>query len=250
MQWKHRAQRTCAGGPVDIGGEKKMVHYGMVINVNQCQDCSDCLFACKDQFVGNDYPPYSKAQPNTVYGYFGSDAEPDGINPGGVSYAPGQNWMAVKEIVSGTYPSIQAIKIALPCQECTTSSAKPGSPPCVAAATNGAVYVRPDGIVIIDPAKSVGQTQLVDACPYGRIYWNSQANIPQACTFCAHRIDQGLSPSCVVACPMAAITFGDLDNPSSSISKLVAAGTTVHHPEYGTSPRVSYIGLITGTEYV
>jgi len=223
----------------------------MVININQCQGCSDCLFACKDEFVGNDYLPYSKAQPDTEYSYYGTNAAPDGTDTGKVSFTAGQNWMAVKEIVSGAYPNISVAKLALPCQRCTTSTGQAGSPPCVAAAKNGAAYVRPDGIVIIDPVLSVGQTQIQAACPYGRVYWNSALNIPQACTFCAHRIDQGLNPKCVDACPMAAITFGDLSDPTSAIAKLVASGTTaVHHPEYNTSPNVFYIGLITGTEFV
>ena len=219
-----------------------MVNYGMVIDITKCQGCSICLMACKDEYVGNDYPPYSKAQPDTLYAFFGQNAEPDGTGQGGVSVVPGQTWMKDKEIVSGTYPNLRAQYVMMPCMECQSA-------PCLAAATNGAIYRRPDGIIIIDPVKSVGQTQIVDACPYGRIYWNSALNIPQACTFCAHRIDAGLNPKCVDSCPLSAITFGDLSNSSSAISKLVAAGTVVHHPEYGTKPNVTYIGLITGTEY-
>jgi Fe-S-cluster-containing dehydrogenase component len=220
-----------------------MVNYGMVIDTTLCQGCSFCLFACKDEFVGNDYLPYSRAQPDTLYSYFGQNAEPDGEDLGAVSYTPGQTWMKDKEIVSGTFPNISVVKLMMPCLECQ-------NPPCLAAATNGGAYQRPDGIVILDPVKSVGQTQIVDACPYGRIYWNSTLNIPQKCTFCAHKIDAGQNPKCVDACPLNAITFGDLSNPSSAISKLVAAGTAVHHPEYATKPNVTYIGLITGTEYV
>ena len=131
----------------------------------------------------------------------------------------------------------------LPCMECLNA-------PCIAAATNGAVYRTSNGTVIIDPVKSAGQTQIVDACPYGRIYWNSALSIPQACTFCAHRTAAGLNPKCVDACPITAITFGDLSNSKSAISVLKASTTTsVFHPEYGTSPNVYYIGLITGTEY-
>ena len=85
-----------------------MVQYGMIIDITSCQGCSFCLMACKDEFVGNDYAPFSKAQPNTSYSYYGQDAAPNGSNPGGVSVTPGQTWMKDKEIVSGTYPNIQA----------------------------------------------------------------------------------------------------------------------------------------------
>ena len=220
-----------------------MVTYGMVIDLTKCQACSLCVFACKDEFVGNDYPPYSMAQPDTSYAYYGGNAQPDGVDQGGVSYTPGQTWMKDKEIVSGTYPNVRAQWIYMPCMECQNA-------PCMAAATNGAVSRSSNGTIIIDPVLSAGQTQIVDACPYGRIYWNSALNIPQACTFCAHKTAVGQNPKCVDACPMSAITFGDLSDPSSAISKLVAAGTTAHHPEYGTKPNVTYIGLITGTEYV
>ena len=148
-------------------------------------------------------------------GTLGKMRNPTARIPGGVAYTPGQTWMKDKEIVSGTFPNISAIKLMMPCMECQNA-------PCMAAATGGAVYRRADRIVIIDPVKSVGQTQIVDVCPYGRVYWNSALNIPQSCTFCAHKIDAGQNPKCVDACPLSAITFGDLSNSSSAISKLVA----------------------------
>jgi len=70
--------------------------------------------ACKDEYVGNDHAPYSRAQPDTQYAFYGSDAEPDGISQGGVSYTPGQTWMKDKEIVSGTYPGIAATYVYMP----------------------------------------------------------------------------------------------------------------------------------------
>jgi len=116
--------------------------------------------------------------------------------------------------------------------------------PCIAASKNGDVYRRADGIVLIDPVLSYGDSNLPGTCPYGKIFWNSVTNIAQKCTFCAHLIDQGQSPKCVVQCHMSAITFGDLDTPTSAIAKLVATGTPQPlHPEYGTSSKVYYIGL-------
>jgi NAD-dependent dihydropyrimidine dehydrogenase PreA subunit len=117
--------------------------------------------------------------------------------------------------------------------------------PCIKAAQNGAVYRRPDGIVIIDPVKSKGQKQIVTSCPYRVIYWNEEKDIPQKCSLCAHLLDEGWKePRCVELCPTGALVFGDLDDPESEAAKLVASGNTeALHPEYDTRTKVTYIGL-------
>jgi NAD-dependent dihydropyrimidine dehydrogenase PreA subunit len=63
----------------------------------------------------------------------------------------------------------------------------------MAAAENGAVRKRNDGVVIIDPRLAKGQKQIVDACPYGAIYWNEESRLPQAWPFDAHLLDRGWS---------------------------------------------------------
>jgi tetrathionate reductase subunit B len=211
-----------------------MVSYGMVINVNRCSGCAACVLACKDEYVGNDYPPYSASQPDAQYGYY-PEAYADGTGGGRVWFKPGQLWVKDVEMVVGRFPSVKARYVMEPCMQCD-------DPPCMKAAQNGAIYKRPDGIVIIDPAKSTGQQQLVAACPYGRIYWSDDSFLPQKCTFCAHLIDQGQKPKCVEACPMTVFTFGDLSDPNSEVSKLVSQAEILH-PEYNAKPKVYYIGL-------
>jgi NAD-dependent dihydropyrimidine dehydrogenase PreA subunit len=117
--------------------------------------------------------------------------------------------------------------------------------PCVAAAADEAVYRRADGIVLIDPQKAKGQKGIVNACPYRVVYWNADLEIPQKCTLCAHRLDEGEKlPRCVEACPTGAMVFGDLDDPGSDIAKLTAAlNVEAYHPEYGAAPSVKYVGL-------
>ena len=86
---------------------------------------------------------------------------------------------------------------------------------------------REDGVVIIDPEKAKGQKQIVEACPIGAIYWNEELQLAQKCTMCAELMDDpdypGKEPRCVEACPNQALVYGDLDDPESEVSKLIAA---------------------------
>lgn len=189
--------------------------YGMVIDITKCNGCYNCFLACRDEYCGNDYPPYSASQPNT-----------------------GQFWMRIMEKERGKYPKVKVAYTAMPCMHCEEAS-------CVKGAKEDAIYKRTDGIVIIDPKKSVGQKGFVSACPYRVIYWNEEKQIPQKCTFCAHLLDKGWKePRCVEACPTGALTFGDLNDANSEVAKRMASGKVeVLHPEYGLKEKVSYIGL-------
>jgi NAD-dependent dihydropyrimidine dehydrogenase PreA subunit len=115
------------------------------------------------------------------------------------------------------------------------------TPACERVALNGAVYRRKDGIVLIDPEKSKGQRQIVEACPYGNVFWNQEFNIPQKCTFCAHLLDQGWKePRCVEACCTGALLFGEYDQLKEIVDKRKAE---ILNPEFGLKPRVYYVGL-------
>jgi tetrathionate reductase subunit B len=188
-----------------------MTRYALLIDTTKCIGCNVCTIACKDQFVENDWP-YSAPQPDS-----------------------GQFWMSVAEKESGKAvdASTKVKYIAQPCMLCD-------KPPCVTAAKNGAAVKRPDGIVLFDLDKSKGQKQIVDACPYGKVFWNDQLQIPQKCNLCLHRLDQGLQPACVNACPTEAITIGDATALASTIADKKA---TPLSPELGTDPKVYYIGL-------
>ncbi len=191
-----------------------MAKWGMAIDITKCNACYSCVVACKDEYWDNDYIPYSAAQPKH-----------------------GQFWMDIVKKEGGTYPHIRVSYMPIPCMQCDAA-------PCVKAAKDGAVCKRPDGIVIIDPEKAVGQRQIVDACPYGAIFWNEDKQLPQKCTFCVQRLEEGNIPKCVQACPSKAMIFGDLDDPESEVSKLVGSGKAeIFHPEHNTKPRVYYIGL-------
>ena len=187
----------------------------MVINIKRCNGCYNCFLSCRDEYEGNHYLPYSAAQPPS-----------------------GKPWIRISERERGSCPKVKVDYIPLPCLQCNEAS-------CVEASSEGAVYRRPDGIVLIDPVKAAGRKEIVFTCPYRVIDWNDEQGIPQKCTFCAHLLDQGWkTPRCVEACPNEALIFGDLNDPSSDISKMMASSSFEElHPEYGLKPNVFFIGL-------
>jgi Fe-S-cluster-containing dehydrogenase component len=192
-----------------------MARPTLLIDVTKCSGCHNCFLACRDEYYGNDYSPYSAPQP--LEGHF---------------------WMQVKEVERGSYPKPKVDYIPLPCMHCAEA-------PCIDAGADGAVYRRQDGIVLIDPQKAKGQKSIANACPYRVVFWNKELEIPQKCTLCAHRLDQGeKEPRCVEACPTGALAFGDLDDRDGEFARLVAEkATEVYHPEYGTKPVVIYVGV-------
>jgi Fe-S-cluster-containing dehydrogenase component len=198
-----------------MGWRRIMKSYGMVIDLDKCTGCYNCFLACRDEHYGNDFPPIALAQP--FHGHF---------------------WMQMIERERGKYPKVKVSFIPKPCMHCD-------DPPCVKASVNGAVYQRPDGIVIIDPEKSAGQKEILLSCPHRVMFWNEEKSIPQKCTLCAHLLDQGWKePRCVEACPTGALLFGDLSDPSSEISKIWGSENVEDlHPEFELKPRVKYIGI-------
>ena len=115
--------------------------------------------------------------------------------------------------------------------------------PCMKAAKNGAISKRDDGIVIIDPERSKGQKEIVDACPYGAVYWNEEKQIPQAWIFDAHLLDIGWTkPRVQQSCPTDA--FRSLKIKDEEMRQLKEQeDLEVLLPEENTQPRVYYKNL-------
>jgi Fe-S-cluster-containing dehydrogenase component len=181
----------------------------MIIDISKCNGCYNCQIACKDEHVGNDWTPIAKPQPDT-----------------------GQFWMKVTDIVQGTVPKVRVRYMHDICQHCDDA-------PCIPACKSKAIYQRDDGIVIIDPEKCTGTRSCLDACPYRVIYYNTDLNISQKCTMCAHLLDKDWKePRCVDACPTGALIFGE----ESELKDLIAKAEILL-PEAETKPRVFYLDL-------
>ena len=141
----------------------------------------------------------------------------------------------VKYTETGTYPDVRRRFQVTRCNHCA-------NPPCVRICPVSAMYQRTDGIVEFDPSICIGCKSCMQACPYDSIYLDPETNTAAKCHFCAHRLEVGLEPACVVVCPEHAILAGDLNDPASEISqKLATAQATVRKPEQGTGPKLFYI---------
>jgi len=184
-----------------------------VIDQALCNGCYGCQIACKDEHCGNDWPGYQKPQPDT--GHF---------------------WMKVLQKDHGQTPKVRVEYKPFMCQQCDKCPVVEKFPEVAAK--------RPDGLVSIDPERSAGMKEIVDACPYGAIYWNEELELPQKCDGCAHLVDAGEIPHCVDLCATEALKFGDEEEFADILDD-----AELFHPEYGTSPRVYYLnapGLFIG----
>ena len=190
-----------------------MEKWNIIIDVKKCEDCNNCFLACKDEYVDNDFPPYSVAQPKHVH-----------------------RWMNIMRKERGQFPMVDVAFRPTPCMHCDNAS-------CIKKARNGEVYKQANVIVIIDPEKARGNKSIVDSCPYGSIWWNDEQNVAQKCTMCAHLLAEGWKePRCVQACPTGALRAVKADD--KKMEQVANEGNLeILHPEYGTQPRVYYQNL-------
>jgi len=142
----------------------------------------------------------------------------------------------VKYTEKGTFPNSRRFFTVERCNHCDDA-------PCVTICPTKALYKRDDGIVDFDASRCIGCKSCMQACPYDAIYIDPFTNTAAKCNYCAHRVDVGLLPACVVVCPAKAIIAGDIDDPSSEIHELISREqVSVRKPEQGTKPKVFYIG--------
>jgi Fe-S-cluster-containing dehydrogenase component len=187
--------------------------WNMIVDVERCDNCRNCFLAVKDEHIGNDFPGYAASQPEHEH-----------------------SWLDIERKERGSYPIVDASFMPVMCNHCDDA-------PCMKVAKNGAITKRADGIVIIDPEKSKGQKEIVDACPYGAVYWNEEKQIPQAWIFDAHLLDDGWTQTrAEQCCPTE--TFKSVKVEDREMQRIVdAEGLEVLQPELETKPRVYYNNL-------
>jgi len=190
-----------------------MKKWNLIIDVAKCFGCQACTVACHDEYHGNEFPGYSAEMPKH-----------------------GHRWIDIIQREKGGFPMVEVAYLPVTCNHCDDA-------PCIKAAKSGAITKRNDGVVIIDPEKGKGQRHLVDACPYGAIWWNEEKQLPQAWLFDAHLLDQGWTRTRgSQVCPTQAMRTVLADDAEMQ-TMVEEEGLEVLHPEYNTRPRVYYKNL-------
>ncbi len=190
-----------------------MSKWNVIIDVAECTNCNLCTLATMDEYVGNDWPGY--AAPMQKHGH---------------------KWINILQKERGQAPYLDIAYVPTVCNHCDDA-------PCMKAAKDGAIRKRDDGIVIIDPVKAKGQKQMVDACPYGHIWWNEELQLPQHWNFDAHLIDGGWGKTrASQVCPTGAFETVKLED-AAMAQRVTDEKLEVMRPELGAKPRVFYKNL-------
>jgi Fe-S-cluster-containing dehydrogenase component/formate-dependent nitrite reductase membrane component NrfD len=142
----------------------------------------------------------------------------------------------VKHVDIGEFPQTRRAHQVTRCNQCAHA-------PCVTACPTTAMFKRADGIVDFDKSICIGCKACMAACPYDAIFINPEDHSAEKCNFCAHRIDVGLEPACVVVCPTEAILVGDMNDAESKVARIInREPVAVRRPEKETLPKLFYKG--------
>lgn len=211
--------------------ERSARKLGLVIDLDTCVGCHACVVICKEWNGGADGARLSDLDPygpevtgtwlNRVHSY---EVVPDGDG------------------LDSEAAEARIVHFPKSCLHCEDA-------PCVTVCPTGASYKRgEDGIVLVDEEKCIGCGLCAWACPYGAREMDALAGVMKKCTLCVDRIynetlaEEDRVPACVRTCPAQARHFGDLGDPDSAVSRLVAErGGMDLMPEQETRPVNKYL---------
>ena len=194
----------------------------IVTDLNKCVGCKSCQVSCKEHNTGGSFGPVPDRDP---YG------DPDGMW-----------WNRIVGMEGGQYPDADVLYLPKACMHCYDA-------PCVPVCPTGASFKREDnGVVLVDYERCIGCQLCMWACPYGVREFDEHEGVVKKCTLCIDRIDdealapEDRQPACVQSCPTHARTYGDLDDLSSAVARLVAEQRGFQLlPELGANPAVHYL---------
>jgi len=178
--------------------------YAIVLDTKKCLNCKACTVACKFE---NRVAVHDKTY---------------------------RNWVTALPL-QGRFPNLHQEFQPSQCQHCENA-------PCEQVCPTRATYRTPEGIVRINYDKCILCKACMLACPYNARFVSSKHGAVEKCTFCAHRIKEGREPACVETCPTKVRVFGDLADPNSEISRLLASRQYYQlKDEKKTRPRLFYL---------
>jgi Fe-S-cluster-containing dehydrogenase component/formate-dependent nitrite reductase membrane component NrfD len=148
----------------------------------------------------------------------------------------GVNRCWVKTVEKGAFPQTQRLFLPVLCNQCDDA-------PCMEICPTNALFRRRDGIVDLHGDSCIGCRACMAACPYDQLFIDPNTRTAEKCNFCANRVENQLQPACVSVCPTECRIFGDLDDPTSEVARIVQREAfTVRKPEKGTRPKIFYLG--------
>ncbi len=155
-----------------------MKQLAFYFDASSCSGCKTCQVACKDK---HDSPLAVRWR--RVYEVCGGDWVKDG-----------PAWI----------PNIYSYHMSLACNHCQ-------EPVCLDACPNKAMVKDEKGVVHIDYDRCMGCKYCEYTCPYGALQFDKHKKVMTKCNFCADYLAEGKPPSCVAACPMRALDYGELE---------------------------------------
>lgn len=209
------------------------VIYGFLVDTTKCIGCGACVRADKAE---NGVPEEFFRTWVEQYSFYSNGEVIVNSPKGGIDGFADESVERNRPKDTNEKP-VRGFFVPKLCNHCLNT-------PCIQVCPVGASYKTKEGVVMVDPKHCVGCAYCIQACPFGSRYLNPETGVADKCTWCYHRITKNLKPACVEACPAEARIFGNVSDPNSEISKILAANRVQVLKSYlGTNPRTRYIGL-------
>lgn len=208
------------------GYDPSQHNYAMGVDIHKCIGCGRCADACKSENSVPREPYYFRTWVERYRIPLEGDAIVDSPN-GGIDGFPRPE---------GDQGILRSFFVPKLCNHCA-------NPPCVQVCPVGATFTSRDGVVLVDSEYCVGCRYCIQACPYGARYLHPEKHVADKCTFCYHRITQGLLPACVEVCPTQARIFGEVGLRSSPLRRFLRFNDVIElKASLNTRPKVYYAG--------
>jgi tetrathionate reductase subunit B len=219
---------TAGGKPAPKGYDPGAHYYGMGIEIDKCIGCNRCVEACKAENNVLREPFFFRTWIERYVIKKDGDVVVESISVKG---------KASKETSQDDADVLRTFFVPKLCNHCV-------HPPCVQVCPVGATFATEDGVVLIDSERCIGCRYCIQACPYGARYLDPRTKTADKCSFCYHRVRQGLLPACVEVCPTQARIFGDLKSKASRLVRFSRMNKIhVLKPSLNTEPKVYYAQL-------